>query len=64
METISEVVSAAVLVVAVGLMGVLVDRRRKHLKMVVRVLDQKDHNMIDFLNQLVQSGELKPAAVA
>jgi hypothetical protein len=64
MESISEVVSGLALVVVVGLMGVLVNRRRKHLKLVVRVLDEKDQHMVDFLNQLVQSGQLAPATAA
>lgn len=64
METVSEVVSGAFLVVVVGLMGVLVSRRRKHLKLVVRVLDQRDGEMVNFLNQLVSSGQLAPATPA
>lgn len=64
MESISEVVSGVLLVAAVGLMGVLVSRRRKHLRLVCRVLDQKDHDMIDFLNGLVASGQLQPAPAA
>ena len=64
MESISEVVSAAFLVVAVGLMGILVHRRRKHLKMVVRVLDQKDVGMLAFLDHLVQSGQVTAATPA
>ena len=64
MESISEVVSGLALVVVVGLMGVLVNRRRKHLKLVVRVLDEKDQHMVDFLNQLVQSGQLAPETAA
>jgi hypothetical protein len=61
MESISEVVSGLALAVVLGLMGVLVNRRRKHLKMVVRVLDQNDQDMVDFLSQLVSSGQLTPA---
>ena len=64
MEHVSEVVSAVVLATAVGLMGILVNRRRKHLKLVVRVLDQNDHQMVGFLDQLVQSGRLAPATPA
>jgi len=64
MESISELVSAAFLTVAVGLMGILVHRRRKHLRLVVRVLDQKDQKMIDFLDHLVQSGQVTAAAHA
>jgi hypothetical protein len=60
-ESISEVVSGLALAVVLGLMGALVNRRRKHLKMVVRVLDQNDQDMVDFLNQLVSSGQLTPA---
>jgi hypothetical protein len=58
MESISEVVSGLALAVVVGLMGVLVNRRRKHLKLVVRVLEEKDEDMVTFLNQLVSSGQL------
>jgi len=61
MEGISEVVSGLALAVVVGLMGVLVNRRRKHLKLVVRVLEEKDEHMVQFLNGLVSSGQLKPA---
>ena len=61
METVSEVVSGLALAVVVGLMAVLVNRRRKHLKLVVRVLEEKDQDMIDFLDQLVTSGQLTPA---
>jgi hypothetical protein len=64
METVSEVASGVVLVVALGLMGALVSRRRKHLKLVVSVLDQRDREMVDFLNQLVRSGQLAPATPA
>jgi hypothetical protein len=64
MESISEIVSGLALAVAVGLMGALVNRRRKHLKLVVRVLDQKDQHLVDFLNQLVSSGQLTPASPA
>jgi len=61
METVSEVVSGIVLAVAVGLMGVLVSRRRKHLRLVVRVLDQRDQHMLELLDRMVQSGQLTPA---
>jgi len=61
MESISEVVSGLALAVVVGLMGVLVNRRRKHLKLVVRVLEEKDEDMVKFLDQLVSSGQLAPA---
>ena len=61
MEPISEVLSGVTLALAVGLMGVLINRRRKHLRRVVRVLDAKDFDMVQFLNGLVESGELKPA---
>jgi hypothetical protein len=64
MSTVSEIVSATLLVVAVGLMGILVHRRRKHLKLVVRVLDQKDAKMVSFLEQLVQTGQVKAAVPA
>jgi hypothetical protein len=61
MESISEVVSGLALAVVVGLMGVMVNRRRKHLKLVVRVLEEKDEDMVRFLDQLVSSGQLAPA---
>jgi hypothetical protein len=61
METISEAITGVVAVVALGLFGVLVARKRKHLRLVVRVLDQKDLNMVEFLHGLVHSGELKLA---
>jgi hypothetical protein len=64
MEGISEVVSGLALAVVVGLMGVLVNRRRKHLKLVVRVLEEKDEHMVQFLDGLVSSGQLKPATAA
>jgi hypothetical protein len=64
MEGISEVVSGLALVVVVGLMGVLVNRRRKHLKLVVRVLEEKDEQMVKFLNDLVSSGKLAPRTAA
>jgi hypothetical protein len=64
MESISELVSATFLAVAAGLMGILVHRRRKHLKLVVRVLDQKDHKMIAYLDHLVQSGQVTAASPA
>jgi len=65
MSTVSELVSVAFLAVAVGLMGILVHRRRKHLKMVVRVLDpQHDAKMVAFLDHLVQSGQVTTAAHA
>lgn len=61
METIVESITGVVAVVALGLFGVLVARKRQHLRLVVRVLDQKDQNMVSFLEQLVSSGELQPA---
>jgi hypothetical protein len=64
MEVVSEVVSGLALAVVVGLMGVLVNRRRKHLKLVVRVLEEKDEHMVKFLNDLVSSGKLAPRTAA
>jgi hypothetical protein len=61
MESISDLVTGLLVVVTFGLFGVLVQRKRKHLKMVVRVLELKDHNMVDFLQGLVSSGQLQPA---
>jgi hypothetical protein len=60
METVAEVISGVVLAVAVGMMGVLVSRRRKHLRLVVRVLDKRDQHLLDFLDQLVENGQLTP----
>ncbi|MBS0262323.1 MAG: hypothetical protein JSS02_10265 [Planctomycetes bacterium] len=64
METISEMITGAFAFMAFGLFGVLVARKRKHLKMVVRVLEQKDENLVEFLQGLVKSGELQPAQPA
>ena len=61
METISEAITGFVAMVAIGLFGVLVHRKRKHLKLVVRVLNQRDENMVHFLHELVNNGELRPA---
>lgn len=61
MEAITEALTGVVAVVAFGLFGVLVHRKRKHLRLVVRVLDQKDQGMVNFLQGLVSSGELQPA---
>jgi hypothetical protein len=61
MEGVTEVASGITLALAIGLMGVLINRRRKHLRRVVRVLDTKDMHLADFLNGLVQSGQLQPA---
>ena len=64
MESITEVVSAFFLATAIGMMGVLVNRRRKHLRLVVRVLDEKDRDLVGFLDKLVASGQLTPAPTA
>ena len=46
MEHVSGVVSVAVTGLLIGLVGVLVARKRKHLKLVVRLVDQKDQKLI------------------
>jgi len=61
MENASQAVTSLILVAAVAMMGVLIARRRKHLRSIANVLDSKDLPMADFLDQLVQSGELVPA---
>lgn len=60
MERAAELVSAVVAVAVFGLVGVLVARRRQHLRMVVRVLDYRDQKVIGFLDHLVQNGQLSP----
>ncbi len=64
METLVESITGVVAVAALGLFGVLVARKRKHLRLVVRVLDQRDQRMVSFLDQLIQSGELAPVQTA
>ena len=64
MEPIADVITGVFVFMTFGLFGVLVARKRKHLKMVVRVLEEKDQNMVEFLQGLVNSGELQPATCA
>lgn len=58
MEHVSGVVSVAVTGLLIGLVGVLVARKRKHLKLVVRLVDQRDQKLISFLDHLIESGQL------
>lgn len=64
MESFVEGFTGVVVVATLGLFGVLVARKRKHLRLVVRVLDQRDDTMVSFLNQMIQSGELVPVQPA
>ncbi|HEV3024214.1 MAG TPA: hypothetical protein VGX76_17180 [Pirellulales bacterium] len=64
MESVSELIQTVLIAAAVGMLGVLVSRRRQHLKLVVRVIDSCDQDLVAFLDDLVQRGELVPAAVA
>ncbi|HUY36757.1 MAG TPA: hypothetical protein VMV69_28745 [Pirellulales bacterium] len=61
MESVSEVVQTVLMAAAVALLGTLIARRRQHLKLVVRVIDRDDLDMVQFLDQLVGRGELVPA---
>ncbi|HVC97676.1 MAG TPA: hypothetical protein VND64_28655 [Pirellulales bacterium] len=63
MESVSEVVQTVLMAAAVGLLGTLIARRRQHLRLVVRVIDRNDQDLIQFLDQLVARGELVPAPV-
>ena len=63
MESVSEVVQTVLMAAAVGLHGTLIARRRQHLRLVVRVIDRNDQDLIQFLDQLVARGELVPAPV-
>lgn len=60
MEHVSGAVSVAVTAMLIGMVGILVARKRKHLKLVVRVVDQKDQKLIGFLDHLIESGQLSP----
>lgn len=64
MERAGEVISVVVAAVVFGLVGVLVARRRQHLRLVVRVLDYRDQKVIGFLDHLVQNGQLTPVSPA
>ena len=63
MESVSEVVQTLLMAAAVGLLGTLIARRRAHLKLIVRVMDRNDHDLVQFLDQLIARGELVPAPV-
>jgi hypothetical protein len=63
MESISEVIQTVLMAAAVGLLGTLIARRRQHLKLIVRVIDRNDYDLVQFLDQLVARGELVPAPV-
>jgi hypothetical protein len=62
--TISEIIAAAAVAFFVGMAAVLIKRRRKHLKLVVRVVGQDDCQMLTFLEQLVQRGDLVAVPMA
>ena len=62
MERAAELVSVVVAAMVMGMVGVLVARRRTHLRLVVRVLDCRDQKVIGFLDHLVQSGHLTPVS--
>jgi hypothetical protein len=62
MEHVSGVVSSLLTVVVLGMAAALVSRKRKHLKLVCRVIDHKDHKVLGFLDQLIESGQLAPAS--
>lgn len=62
MEHVSGVLSSILTVAVLGMAAVLVSRKRRHLKLVCRVIDQKDQRVIGFLDQLIQNGQLTPAS--
>lgn len=62
MEHTSSAVSVVLTALVFGLMGVLIARRRQHLRLVVRVIDRNDHKLVNFLDELIGSGRLTPAA--
>lgn len=64
MEHTSEVLSVALTAMAISLMGVLIARRRAHLRLVVRVIGEPDHKLIGYLDHLLQDGRLAPATAA
>jgi len=63
MESVSEVIQTVLMAAAVGLLGTLIARRRQHLKLIVRVIDRNDMELVQFLDQLVARGDLVPAPV-
>lgn len=64
MEHVSGIVSGLFTAALLGMAAVLVARKRKHLKLVCRVIDESDHKLLGFLDQLVATGQLEPAPVA
>lgn len=64
MEHTSSAISLFATTLLLGMMGVLIARRRAHLRLVVRVIGEPDHKLIDYLDHLVQDGRLAPAAPA
>lgn len=62
MEHVSNVISGVLTVALLGMAAVLVSRRRKHLRLVCRVIDQKDQRLLSFFDQLIERGELVPVA--
>jgi hypothetical protein len=64
MEHTSGAISLVLTSVLFGLMGVLIARRRAHLRLVVRVIGEPDHKLIGFLDNLVQNGKIAPVPVA
>lgn len=62
MEHASGIMSSLLTVVVLGMAAALVSRRRKHLRLVCRVVDQKDRKIIGFLDDLIQNGQLTPAS--
>jgi hypothetical protein len=62
MEHVSGVMSSLLTVAVLGMAAVLVSRKRKHLKLVCRVVDQRDQKLLSFLDQLIEGGQLTPAS--
>jgi len=58
--TLSELIATAAVAFFVGMTALLIQRRRKHLKLVVRVVGAEDQSMLDYLEQLVECRELVP----
>jgi hypothetical protein len=64
MEHVSGIASGLFTIALLGMAAVLVARKRKHLKLVCRVIDRNDHRIVGFLDQLVASGQLAPAPLS
>jgi hypothetical protein len=64
MEHTSSAISLFATTLLLGMMGVLIARRRAHLRLVVRVIGEPDHKLIGYLDRLVQDGRLAPATTA